>query len=297
MLAYWIAATTRYPKKDSDWSTVQYRITQVYWLNRNVSYVPGNAGHNQIKWTSNRPTIYLCDIILADCTITRYLYQSRKPLKPSTYHFFPRLSSSTGSEMRFPRLPYSLAALALGSLLTRADMGSYFEFVQPTTGTEWVNGEVHPIIWEKGLLDGVGMFDLELARLSQDGIIKAALNVPANAHYMNVFIQDVPAADDYYLLFINSTHGGMYAISPRFTILEAGSSIQNASASAEAAVATATTLTISGGPNPTAVFATTFPAIDSGVQAWRLDSTARASTLGIMCAGAAVVLGAAWTVL
>ncbi|KAL5498168.1 hypothetical protein ACEPAH_2298 [Sanghuangporus vaninii] len=211
--------------------------------------------------------------------------------------FFPRLSSSTGSEMRFPRLPYSLAALALGSLLTRADMGSYFEFVQPTTGTEWINGEVHPIIWEKGLLDGVGMFDLELARLSQDGIIKAALNVPANAHYMNVLVQDVPAADDYYLLFINSTHGGMYAISPRFTVLEAGSSIQNTSASAEPAVATATTLTISGGPNPTAVFATTFPAIDSGVQAWRLDSTARRSMLGIMCAAAAVVLGAAWTVL
>lgn len=191
---------------------------------------------------------------------------------------------------------------------------AFFEFIQPATGTEWVNGEVHPIIWEKGLLDGVGMFDLELARLSQDGIIKAALNgvyshtlvtipiltccvVPANAHYMNILVQDVPSGDDYYLLFINSTHGGMYAISPRFTILEAGSSVQNASASADPAVATATTLTISGSPNPTAVFAMTFPAIDSGVQAWRLDSTARTSALGFACASFAVVLGAAWTVL
>ena len=101
-----------------------------------------------------------------------------------------------------------------------------------------MNGEVHPIIWEKGLLDGVGMFDLELARLSQDGIIKAALNgayfhtlftfpvltvlaccvVPANAHYMNILVQDVPSGDDYYLLFLNSTSGVMFTSSSKFAI-------------------------------------------------------------------------------
>lgn len=53
---------------------------------------------------------------------------------------------------------------------------AYFEFVQPAQGTEWQNGKANPIIWKKGLLDGVLMFDLEIARLSQDGLIKVALN-------------------------------------------------------------------------------------------------------------------------
>ncbi|EJD04676.1 uncharacterized protein FOMMEDRAFT_18445 [Fomitiporia mediterranea MF3/22] len=197
------------------------------------------------------------------------------------------------------RLLPCLAALALSPLLVCADLGSYFSFIQPTTGTEWVNGQANPILWEKGLLDGVAMFDLELARLSQDGLIKAALNVPANSGHLNVLIQDVPAADDYYLLFINSTHGGMYAISPRFTILSAGSTVQNASASASPAAKDATTLTISGGPNPTAVFATTFPAIENGgVLAGRfLSPDARSSVFGVLGAGFAVVMSAVWTLL
>ena len=55
-------------------------------------------------------------------------------------------------------------------------MVAYFQFIQPTTGTEWINGQTNPVIWKKGLLDGVPMFDLELARLSQDGLILVALN-------------------------------------------------------------------------------------------------------------------------
>ncbi|THG94064.1 hypothetical protein EW145_g8219, partial [Phellinidium pouzarii] len=116
--------------------------------------------------------------------------------------------------MHLLKLVLSLLVLALGPLSSRADMGSYFQFIQPTTGTEWVNGKTNPILWQKGLLDGVVNFDLEIARLSEDGVIFAALNVNANSGKLNLFIQDVPAGDDYYLLFINSTHGGMYAISP-----------------------------------------------------------------------------------
>ena len=39
-----------------------------------------------------------------------------------------------------------------------------------------MNGQANPVIWKKGLLDGVPMFDLELARLSEDGLILVALN-------------------------------------------------------------------------------------------------------------------------
>jgi len=196
--------------------------------------------------------------------------------------------------MNTVRLLIGLVAVALGPLLVLADMGSYFQFIQPTAGTEWVNGQTNPVIWKKGLLDGVPMFDLELARLSEDGLIYVALNVNALSGALDLFIQDVAAGDDYYLLFINSTHGGMHAISPRFTILTSGTS-PNASAAAGTAVAGATTLSISGGPNPTAVFATTFSPIAGGALP-RLGDGLH----GLMGVGAAVVaamVGAAWVVL
>ncbi|KAI5120007.1 hypothetical protein M0805_008468 [Coniferiporia weirii] len=196
--------------------------------------------------------------------------------------------------MHFLKLVFGLAVLALAPLLTQADMGSYFQFVQPVQGTEWVNGKTNPILWKKGLLDSVYMFDLELARLSEDGVIPIALNVNANTGKLDLFLQDVPSGNDYYLLFLNSTHGGMHAISPRFTILDAGSSV-NASQSAAPAATAASTVSISGGPNPTAVFATTFsPITGAAAPAWRLGTGAG---VGVLATLGAVVAGAAWTVL
>lgn len=119
--------------------------------------------------------------------------------------------------------------------------------------------------------------------------------MPANSGSLNVELQDVPAADDYYLLFINATHGGMYAISPRFTILDAGATVDS-SASASAPVSSASTISVSGGPNPTARFVQTFPVI-SGALAWRLDASAQMSMWGVAGAAVAAVAGAAWTVL
>lgn len=112
----------------------------------------------------------------------------------------------------------------------------------------------------------------------------------ANSGSLNLALQDVPAGDDYYLLFINSTHGGMHAISPRFTILSAGSTA-NASDAAEAAVGTATTLSISGGPNPTAVFLTTFSAI-AGSAPPKLLSGLGGGVLGLMLTATVGVVGA-----
>ena len=102
----------------------------------------------------------------------------------------------------------------------------------------------------------------------------------------------MPAANDYYLLFINSTHGGMYGISPRFTILDAGASV-NSSASASSAVAQATTLTVSGAPNPTVGFVQTFAAI-SGALPRRFDTSAVA---GMAAAAGAALVGAVLTTL
>ena len=122
----------------------------------------------------------------------------------------------------------------------------------------------------------------------------APCTVPAKSQALNVMIQDVPAADDYYLLFINSTHGVMYSISQRFSILDASaaSSAQNTSSP----IASASTVTISGGPNPTAAFATTFPALASAaIKMWRGEWTPGvASVTGAVVAG---VFGAVWTLL
>ncbi|PIL25687.1 hypothetical protein GSI_11437 [Ganoderma sinense ZZ0214-1] len=171
---------------------------------------------------------------------------------------------------------------------------SYFVINTPTTGVQWSNDAVNPITWTKGLLDGVTSVDVELARMNEDGIIFVARDVPASTSTgaLNLFLRDVPAGDDYYLLFINSTHGVMYAASQRFAIADTG----NGSVPSPASAAT---VTVSGGPNPTAGFATTFPAAANGVAApgWRAVEGAR-TQLGLMAGVvAACVLGGAIAVL
>ncbi|KAI0743052.1 hypothetical protein C8Q80DRAFT_1108054 [Daedaleopsis nitida] len=92
----------------------------------------------------------------------------------------------------------------------------------PANGVQWANKAVNPIEWEKGLLDGVSEVDIELARLSGiDGLIYFARDAPTSSckGALNLFIQDVPTGDDYYLLFFNSTHGVMYSASQRFAIV------------------------------------------------------------------------------
>ena len=56
---------------------------------------------------------------------------------------------------------------------------AYFVVDQPTKTSQWVNGAANPITWTKGLLDGVDTIDLELARLSSDGLIFVARNGPS----------------------------------------------------------------------------------------------------------------------
>jgi hypothetical protein len=145
---------------------------------------------------------------------------------------------------------------------------------EPALGRSWANGVANPLQWSKGLRDGVPNFDIEMARMTTDGISYVARNgacfwswdfslsvmrcsaVPATTTALNIFLQDVPPGDDYYMLFINSSHGVLYAISPRFSIVSSSSASNSSLASV---VASAPTVTLSGPPNPTASFATMYP--------------------------------------
>jgi len=176
----------------------------------------------------------------------------------------------------------------LGCLV--AQTSAYFIITEPTSSSVWVNGAVNLISWTKGLMDGVDTFDVEMTRLSQDGLTFVARDVPTTTgNSLNILLQDIPTADDYFLVFINSTHGVLYSTSPRFTIANSSSSSQ------PSADSSAPTVTVSGTPNPTNAFATTFPAMANGVKAgW--DAVSTAQVVSLTCALTACLMGAAWTI-
>ncbi|KAI0035389.1 hypothetical protein K488DRAFT_43331 [Vararia minispora EC-137] len=163
-----------------------------------------------------------------------------------------------------------------------------FQVVQPTKNAQWANGNTYGVTWSKGLMDGVNIFDLELARMSTSGLILIAQNVNAAANSINLAFTGVPAADDYYLLFINSTHGVLYASSAQFSILDASSaSSTNDTSKPNSAQPT---VTVSGGPNPTAVFATTFAAVSGALPVFGAQPVF-ALSITFVCA----LVAGAWT--
>ena len=117
------------------------------------------------------------------------------------------------------------------------------------------------------------------------------VSTPGSTGSLNLFLQDVPTGDDYYLLFLNSTHGVMYGASQRFAISDTGNGTVPTPA------AGAPTVTISGGPNPTVGFATTFPPSNNGVSALRTVEGARMQLWAVASVVAVCVFGGAWTVL
>jgi len=173
-----------------------------------------------------------------------------------------------------------------------ARTSAYFIVTEPTSSTVWVNGAANLISWSKGLLDGIDTFDIEMTRLGQDGLTFIARDVPTTTgNTLNIMLQDVPVADDYFLLCINSTHGIMYSTSPQFTISNATSS-NTAKPSTDPS---APTVTVSGSPNPTNAFATTFPPVANGVKAgW--DSALTSQAISLTCALTVCLMSAAWTV-
>ncbi|KAK0222123.1 hypothetical protein IW262DRAFT_1460438 [Armillaria fumosa] len=159
------------------------------------------------------------------------------------------------------RCTLSLLYLAtLASCITH----SYFMVKEPREGAQWSNSAVNVLSWEKGVWDGVTHFDIEMTRLSEDGITYIAYNVPSQPYSptsLNIYLEDVPTGDDYFVLLINSTHGVMHCLSPRFSIV-------NATASASSSVtpdSSIPTVTVSGAPDPTKGFVTTFASRASSV--------------------------------
>ncbi|KAH9911781.1 uncharacterized protein BXZ73DRAFT_82634 [Epithele typhae] len=184
-----------------------------------------------------------------------------------------------------------LALLCAWSLLPVAH-ATYLVINAPAKGTQWVNGATNPISWTKGLLDSVSTFDIEMSRMSDDGLIYVARNVDCSLSKgnLNVALQDVPTGDDYYLLFIDSAHGILYGTSPRFSIVAA----ENATAT-PTPVSGAATASLSGGANPTVGFATTFAAVSGAVALWGPHAQTQ-----LLAAGAALLAclaGGAWSVL
>ena len=55
-------------------------------------------------------------------------------------------------------------------LTTRSD----FKILQPAAGTQWANGAANLVTWTKGVGDGIDGVDIEMSRISQDGLIFVA---------------------------------------------------------------------------------------------------------------------------
>jgi len=52
----------------------------------------------------------------------------------------------------------------------------YFIINEPAAQREWINNAPNLVSWSKGLLDGIEGFDVELARMSTDGLTLVARN-------------------------------------------------------------------------------------------------------------------------
>ncbi|KAK0449422.1 hypothetical protein EV421DRAFT_1781846 [Armillaria borealis] len=178
------------------------------------------------------------------------------------------------------RCTLSLLYLAtLASCITH----SYFMIKEPREGAQWSNDAVNVLSWEKGVWDGVTHFDIEMTRLSEDGITYIAYNVPSQPYSptsLNIYLEDVPTGDDYFMLLINSTHGVMHCLSARFSIVNATAASASSSATPDSSIPT---VTVSGAPDPTKGFVTTFASRASSV-VWGVGS-------GQACGGVALVVG------
>ncbi|KAF8637728.1 hypothetical protein AX17_002616 [Amanita inopinata Kibby_2008] len=170
---------------------------------------------------------------------------------------------------------------------------AYFWVSEPNRDTLWQNGGVQLLAWQKGKLDGINSFDIEMARLSDTGLTFVAKGVSSKQKSLNIMLQDVPPGDDYFVLFLNSTHGVTHGISSRFTVLSSSDSSKSNSPPPDSS---APTVTVSGTPDPTRGFATTFPAAANGDvcgwgRPWRIQLGAVSATLAVF------LLSTIWTLL
>jgi len=134
-----------------------------------------------------------------------------------------------------------------------AQTPSYFNIIQPTLNANWTNSGLNVIKWVSAK-EGVLTVDMQLVRLTVDGILPIAAGIPTSWGGFNVVLQDTPPGDDYFILLLDSGDTTMYSLSSRFSISTTASAAP-ASSALPSPVATAT---VSGAPNPTMQFAATY---------------------------------------
>ncbi|CAE6442996.1 unnamed protein product [Rhizoctonia solani] len=168
---------------------------------------------------------------------------------------------------------------------------SYLKIKTPGSHHPWQVGQSNGLSWVSAF-EGVTQFDIELARLKTDGLLFVARNVSTSWNTLNVHLDSVPTGDDYYVLFVDSTHGNVYSMSERFSILGAGSTPTAGTVATPSSGANQVSL--SGGPHPTAQFAYTFVSENAALGGWRGEWVARGVGVGMGLVG--VVVGCVVTV-
>ncbi|KZT08992.1 uncharacterized protein LAESUDRAFT_636630, partial [Laetiporus sulphureus 93-53] len=154
----------------------------------------------------------------------------------------------------------------------------------PTAGTKWANGKTNLLSWQSGLLEDLDEFDIEMQRFSVAGLSYVAHNVPATMNSLNIYLDNVPTGDDYYVMFLNWTGGTLYATSDAFTVASTGTATSDPSAP---------TISLTHKPNTVEQFAATFSS--SGLRGWTMPQGSSFQLLVALCAVAIGILGGALT--
>ncbi|WVO15785.1 hypothetical protein L204_103447 [Cryptococcus depauperatus] len=166
-----------------------------------------------------------------------------------------------------PLLPFAAA----GSMST-----IYWPVSYPNPSYPWVIGQKNLLSWVTGGGSGVQSFDIQLHNANKSvmvGFLPIALRVPmdrlptGHKNYGGEIEVDldkaVPVGDGFYLIFMNTYHGEVYAKSKKFSILNATPSNYT---SVDLPTATITA-SLSAAPNPTQQWAITMNGINADATA------------------------------
>lgn len=189
----------------------------------------------------------------------------------------------------------TIATLSIFLPLSIAMGPSYFHINKPAAGDQWTQGQAHSTTWIHAV-DNIEIVDVELARMGSSGLLFVSREVPTGWGSLNILLNDVPPGDDYYFVFLNVTHGVVYSVSERFTILDSSTASANSTAQL-APDASKPTVTVTGSPGPLQTWGTTFgPQAAGAVALWSGLADGR-TTLTIVSALVSAALGGVMLVL
>jgi len=155
-----------------------------------------------------------------------------------------------------------------------ASTPSYFYVTAPTLNASWTNNGLNVVKWVSAK-EGIAKVDMQLVRLSVDGVLPIAQAIPTSWGGLNIVLQDTPEGNDYFILLLDSGGSTIYSLSQRFSISKGASPASNGLPSP------VPTATVSGAPNPTMQFAATYGASSAS----RLSvSRALGVGVGVLCA-------------